>query len=112
MADYADLLAAEHAKKTDKTPVSPAKSTPQKNEKPETAKTSQLAALRHDVMTSPRHEVDYGVTTRSVKNRTLSRQSNEISWLKSKAFAYRGGISRSNPAPTPPPRAARTSPTC
>ena len=33
-----------------------------------------------------------GVTTRSVKNRTLSRQSNEISWLKSKAFAYRGGL--------------------
>jgi hypothetical protein len=33
-----------------------------------------------------------GVSTRSVKNRTLSRQSNEISGLKSKAFAYRGGL--------------------
>src|SRR5208337_1305800 len=33
-----------------------------------------------------------GVTTRSVKNRTLSRQSNEISWLKNKTFAYRGGL--------------------
>src|SRR5271165_41781 len=59
MADYADLLAAEHAKKPDKTPVSPAKSTPQKNENPETAKPSQLTPLRHDVMTAPRHEVDY-----------------------------------------------------
>jgi IS5 family transposase len=33
-----------------------------------------------------------GVTRRSVKNRPLSRQSNEISGLKNKAFAYRGGL--------------------
>jgi len=39
-----------------------------------------------------RHALDYGVSTRSVKNRTLSRQPNEISGLKSKAFAYRGGL--------------------
>src|SRR5271165_712591 len=42
--------------------------------------------------TPPGLRVCTGVTTRSVKNRTLRRQSNEISGLKSKAFAYRGGL--------------------
>ena len=66
-----------------------------------------------------RSTVHDGVTTRSVKNRTLSQNSNEISRVKNKALSHRGGVLGTRhrkflfqPSATPPPRAARTSPPC